>query len=463
MVGIILFVAHGFRKRAAAFFLPKTDHHARRVFLVNSSPKNRKRFVLPPKTTTTKRLVLPSKKVAKLTAPRSQFGWVFFDEPPAQKADKKEVQTGIPTTTDGDVLTIKRAQATEEAPKKMEATHTKLVKKVAKQAETAETSLVSFDKLPPTPRLRRAGRTSGLNTQKAPVKTAAKQMEEKPLELVKKDDKAAEKPIEVANKTEDNKTSATVTAETKQMAKAPTATKQLAAPTNTPGPKPVEAKADEPPANELNVEDRIERIKSIQAAITGGGRMPAPVTTPQAESPSQDGKLGPTTTIAQDGQAEGANAPHIRGAAQHEGKAMPKRNIIALTKGFIEKWDGEDGTDLVDRDGDPSIKASLEEMRALSYESKITWCLQAAWKQNFCYRSTRQLPEGDAIIEFTIDEHGNVTNSVLLQSSGHAELDAAIMKTTKYANPFPPLPQHLGTKLYTTGRIIQVRSHRYSF
>jgi TonB family protein len=421
MVGILLFVAHGFRKRAAAFFLPKTDRHAQRVFLVGSSSKNRKRFVLPPKTTATKRLVLPPKKVAKLTAPRSRFGWVFFEEPPTQKADKQEVQSGIPTTTDGDLLTVKRAQATEETPKKLEATHTKPIKKVAKQAE------------------------------------------EKPLALAKNADKQDDKPIERVTKPPQTKENAAVTTVTKQPA-VTAATKQMTtAPINTPNPKPVEAKADEPPTKELSVEDRIERIKSIQAAITGGGNMPAPVTTPHTESPSEEGKLAPTTTIAQDGAAEGTAAPHIRGATQHEGKPMPKRNLIALTKGFIEKWDGENGTDLVDRDGDASIKASLDEMRVLSYESKITWCLQAAWKQNFCYRSTRQIPEGDAIIEFTIDEHGNVTNSVLLQSSGHAELDAAIMKTTKYANPFPPLPHHLGTKQYTTGRIIQVRSHKYSF
>jgi len=412
MVGILLFVAHGFRKRAAAFFLPKTDHHTRRVFLASASSKNRKRFVLPPKTTPTKRLILPPKKVAKLTAPRSQFGWVFFEEPPAQKNNKQEVQTGIPTTTDGDLLTVKRAQATEETPKKLEATHTKLIKKVSKKAE------------------------------------------EKPLALSKKAKKQDDKPIEALNKTEEPKTASTTPIETKQI---------TATTTDTPTPKPVMVKTDRSPVNELSIEDRIERIKSIQAAITGGGNMPAPVTTPQTESSTEDGKLGPTTTIAQDGQTEGAAAPHIRGAVQHEGKAMPKRNLIALTKGFIEKWDGENGTDLVDRDGDASIKASLEEMRVLSYESKITWCLQAAWKQNFCYRSTRQLPEGDAIIEFTIDEHGNVTNSVLLQSSGHPELDSAIMKTTKYANPFPPLPHHLGTKQYTTGRIIQVRSHKYSF
>ena len=415
MVGIILFVAQGFKKHAATFFLPKTDRHPHRVFLVNASSKNHKRFVLPPKTTPTKRLVLPPKKIAKLTAPRSRFGWVFFEEPPAPKAEKKEIQSGIPTTTDGDLLTVKRAQATEETPKKLEATHAKPIKKKIKHAE------------------------------------------EKPLELAKNATEKDDNPIVHFTKPPqaDKKTPTII--ETK-----PITTVQ----SNAPSDKPVEAKTNEPPTNELSVEDRIERIKSIQSAITSGSRMPAPIDHHENQPTKQastDGKLASSTTIAQDGQAEGADAPHIRGAVQHEGKPMPKRNIIALTKGFIEKWDGENGTDLVDRDGDPSVKASLDEMRVLSYESKITWCLQAAWKQNFCYRSNREIPEGDAIIEFTIDEHGNVTNSALLQSSGHAELDAMIMKTTKYANPFPPLPNHLGTKLYTTGRIIQVRSHKYNF
>lgn len=152
---------------------------------------------------------------------------------------------------------------------------------------------------------------------------------------------------------------------------------------------------------------------------------------------------------------------HVRGAnSQHE---KPKRNVIALTKGFIEKIHGEEGDDLIDRDGDPNKRPSFEELKYITYESKLSWCLQASWKQNF-ERNTApySLPDGDAYIEFTIDEHGKLKEHNLLQSSGNTQLDKLLMKSMEFASPFPPIPKHFNMTSYTTGRRIHVYAHRYN-
>jgi len=148
-----------------------------------------------------------------------------------------------------------------------------------------------------------------------------------------------------------------------------------------------------------------------------------------------------------------------RGASSIEQK--PKRNIIALTKGFVENLKDE-GNDPIKRDGDKSIKASFEDLKYLSYETKINWCLQAAWKQNFGYKIMRHPMEGKAVIEMVIDKYGKLVKNTLLQSSGSPELDRMIMQSTEQATPFPPLPKHFDTDMYTTGRVIQVTMSRYS-
>jgi len=198
------------------------------------------------------------------------------------------------------------------------------------------------------------------------------------------------------------------------------------------------------------VTDRIEEIKAFQEKIDAfDPNEQKTVATPATKAAS--------VTI-EDGQDDGQEGVRVRGAFSDK----PKRNLIALTKGYIEKLDGEDGTDLVDRDGDPNLRPSLEEYKYLMYESKLSWCIQAAWKQNFHYKPTKQY-EGDAVVEFSLDHHGNLIHCNLLQSTGHKELDEMILKNMKFASPYPPIPKHFNTKTYTTGRHITVRTDRLGF
>jgi TolA protein len=140
----------------------------------------------------------------------------------------------------------------------------------------------------------------------------------------------------------------------------------------------------------------------------------------------------------------------------------PKKSIIAMTRGFVENLKDE-GDDWLERKGDDNKRPSFEELKYLSYEEKVNWHLQNSWKQNFAYRPWQKILEGKAVVDFKIDENGNVLDIAMLQSSGNEELDNIIIKSVQFAAPFPPLPKHFGVKVYNTGRIIYVNAHKARF
>lgn len=147
----------------------------------------------------------------------------------------------------------------------------------------------------------------------------------------------------------------------------------------------------------------------------------------------------------------------VRGASTETPDQAPrKKNIIALTKGFVEKMIGENGTDLIDREGDPNKQPTFEELKFLSYEAKINWALQASWKQNI-ERSDKHKPiPGTVDVSFIIDARGIPQNITILQSSGMQELDQTILHNIKNAAPFPPIPEHLNMAEYPVRRAIRV-------
>jgi len=312
---------------------------------------------------------------AKLTAPKSNFGWVMYDSPP-----KPPEMVQVPTTLEGPIGEAEVEHATEEKPVA-----------TPQKALLAENEQAKID------------------------------------QQIEQDKKSASS--DAQSKKEEKPNSNNITALKELLPESSSATKQAMAETQN---------------QRSDIEKTIAQIKALQEKLAT-----TPVAGASKPSSAQIDKDAKTSTIL------------VRGAQAEDGK--PKRSIIALTKGFIEKWEGEDGNDLIDRNGDPNRRPGLEEMRYLSYESKITWTLQAAWKQNFSYRRSAKVFEGDAIVEFCIDEHGTLANCNLLQSSGYPELDEMILKNMRLASPFPPLPKHFGTKLYKTGRIIQVRSDRLKF
>ncbi len=356
---------------------------------------------------------------ARLRAPKSNFGWVMFDEPPQQKQADHKLE--IPTTLDGDVGEAQAPVATEGTPVPPEQAKLPTTAHITKPAEPAPLdTLVSAPADPvmvsPVEPRRALGASGTDDTQPVPKQTTE---EKKP--AASSTPFASSAPEQGAYREE------------RTVAKA------------------------EPHAPSR--EERIAQIRDMQSRVASfeAGKMPSPsqqqlppVTLPQTQEVRADRLVGGTGGI------------RVRGA-RSETETKPQRSIIALTKGFVEKWDGEEGTDLIDRDGDPNKRPSFEELKYLSYEAKINWCLQASWKQNFSQRSSQRVQEGEAVIEFVLDKHGALQSCTLLQTTGFQELDTMIMKNMKFASPFPPLPKHFGTNTYRTGRIIQVRSTKFNF
>ena len=136
-----------------------------------------------------------------------------------------------------------------------------------------------------------------------------------------------------------------------------------------------------------------------------------------------------------------------------------RKSIIAMTKGYIENLKAK-GDDWLERKGDDNKRPSLEELKYISYEEKINWQLQSAWKQNFEFNPTMKMVTGKAVVDFKINADGSLNTLSLLQTSGNDQLDKIILKSIEFASPFPPLPKHFNKNVYSTGRIIFVSPRR---
>lgn len=176
-------------------------------------------------------------------------------------------------------------------------------------------------------------------------------------------------------------------------------------------------------SKEEELSNKIEKIRAYQQALETGGSLASLR----------------KSILKKDIEQKAFN--RVRG---YSGKNQTK-NIIALTKGYIEKVHGEEGDDPIDQDGQEGLRASVEEMKVAQYEAKVNWCLQATWKKYFA-RLEKWEPEneeGDAIIEFDITRHGKFLEVRLLKSTGSQALDRRILQTTEKTNPFPPAPKEL--------------------
>lgn len=73
-----------------------------------------------------------------------------------------------------------------------------------------------------------------------------------------------------------------------------------------------------------------------------------------------------------------------------------------------------------------------------SYFARLAAVL--AKHKRYPIKSRRQGNEGVALLSFTVDRLGRVTTSAIRQSSGFDDLDRAVMKMLKSAEPLPPFP-----------------------
>ncbi len=361
---------------------------------------------------------------AKLSPRKSDFGWVFFsDEPSPAAPDPSQ----IPTTEEGAVAQAPTPHATKLTPEKPALT-------AVKHDDQPTTTLEQV--IPEKPQRQEAPKEIAeqiIQPHKEPkientlsfAKTTLKKYE-----LEQKNNPRTEKQLKKQLRKKQKNDELNIDDLVAELKKNP-------------------AEEELEPSIACNV-DQPEISPDIQARIARIVRMQEQVSN-FAQTPTVTDTCSTSTT------AKIATAK-VRGARAIENKNG--REIIKLTKGFVENLKNE-GDDLIERDGDPNKRPSIEDMKYISYESNINWGLQAAWKQNFAYNSTISARDSKAVIEFNLDEKGYVTHSELLQSTGYKDLDMIIMKNLELASPFPPLPKHFGVKNYTTGRIIHVFCSRY--
>ena len=398
---------------------------------------------------------------AKLKPRKSDFGWVFFnDEPSAAPAGPVQV----PTTEEGEVAQAPTPHATELVPEKpkipaeqpvaaVAAVQPPTIKQLPVQpvkpklpTATKEQQLVPLVQATAAAEEHREKAAPAVHRSLAKIKSAAVQPTQRLEKQVKKVAKRAQAPREltIESLVDELDTGADV--------EHPEALQPLEEYLE----EPVyhDTRAAQPSAfaqgatadKSADVQARIARIVRMQEQLSHF----APAVKGAAAAAADGGAATSGTGKVATAKVRGARAMRHRDG----------RSIIALTKGFVENLKDE-GEDDIECEGDPNKRPSFEEMKYISYESNINWCLQAAWKQNFAYNHTVHAREGKAVIEFTLNEKGYVTHSELLQSTGYRELDAVIMKNLQFASPFPPLPKHFGVKNYTTGRIVHVFCNKF--
>lgn len=373
-----------------------------------------------------------SKRVAKLTPGKSNFGWVIFDREPTKVA--YDAKPEIPTTIEGTAGQALTVQATEMQPK----------------GKPKVTTAQSPPKLHP-------------KMQQAPVAQAEKKQAQPVQKLINEVKKTAPVIDNLTVKTHEDNHEKDMWAE---LEKEMSNIKQEENKKTVPKSKEPERESTQQRIKKItDMQKRLEVFSGSGDSVEATKELLASVwNTPEgADIGIEQGQSPAASTAGTGSESEKAGvvmAP-ARGARSMNGEK--KRNIIALTRGFVEQTKDLGGTDSLERDGDSSIRPTLDELKYLSYETKLNWCLQAAWKQNFAYNRYDRAMEGSAVIEFTIDEHGNLMNSKLLRPTGIAKLDSMIMKTTELAAPFPPLPKFFDTPTYTTGRIIHVGSNLVHF
>ena len=359
------------------------------------------------------------KRLAKLVARKGQFGWTLFDEPPATKHVHRRQE--IPSITEGDVAIAPAAHATEDASQ------------VQLTNEAEDATSLSHPSGAPFDQLRKSEFASTIN-QTPPWGTDVSE--------------------QLTSEQAIPPTAATTKARFPDLDSVETMVRQTTTPPvaqkNIDIAERLINKGAAQPLQEITTAQRIEQIDRMTEIIMQGKMLSLKQPTAATAATGPRKGAGPRRTL-------------VRGARFDEASDGKPRSIIALTKGFIEKLDGEDGNDLIDRDGDPNIQPDLEDIKLISYESKLFWCLQAAWNQNFKYRPDLNFPEGIAYIDYTVDRCGKLVACNLIQSTGHQGLDSAILKTFKIATPFPPFPSSFETETYRSGQRISVHHQRYGF
>ncbi len=417
------------------------------------------------------------RRIARLRAPKSSFGWVLFDNEPQVKKINDLI---IPTDLFGDVGKAKSALATELEPQVSKD------KRVSVQKQHQEQQAQALAKLLVPQKVVIKKRVPKIKLLKKGTETVHKEKyeQEKPQELQKEREKEKpkeereikreEKPQNVPIKQTQEPEKLSPTAFIKTREKKPEVIEkareknELVIQKEMPEEKPHEQVTVDHDAIERDLVEELKNTPEQDVSDFVSDQVPQANSENIAQNGFTSTSCGSSINFepvsAQDQSGSSIGNVHVRGARRADGKEQ-KRNMFALMKGFIEKKIGEEGNDLIDQDGDPDIKPTFDEMRFISYQSKITHALQSSWKLNFERYPTQtnlHLP-ARGCVEFTIAKDGHLVQCKLAESSGQPELDKMLVKHFEYASPFPPIPDHLRVDSITQRMNIMVSPESIRF
>ena len=130
-----------------------------------------------------------------------------------------------------------------------------------------------------------------------------------------------------------------------------------------------------------------------------------------------------------------------QGTQSIEGAPIKKELTLAdLAKGFLNSIKQE-GQDWLERDGNDNIRPDKEELKFLSYKRKVAWFIQNAMRTEREEFQVEHFQKLVTTIQMTVDKEGNLIYHKMIKSSGNYVFDAIVMRCTKEAAPYPPLPE----------------------
>lgn len=114
------------------------------------------------------------------------------------------------------------------------------------------------------------------------------------------------------------------------------------------------------------------------------------------------------------------------------------------------------GNALISRRGDPNVAPTEQDLKYSSYMAKFQWYLEHSSRIH-PFKPNPPISQ-DALMKIliSIDKEGNVKAVQIVQTSGRIDLDAHIEKIITKASPFPELPEHFGTSLFTLPMTISI-------
>jgi len=183
-----------------------------------------------------------------------------------------------------------------------------------------------------------------------------------------------------------------------------------------------------------------------QPALQPSSTPKEPVKTPLS-APQTDSVLK-TRSVAPEQQT--LSPPKITPTEKPPPPAPPRRRIASLTSRFLRSLKDQ-GNSLMEREG-KNETPTFEELKYLSYQRRIDEHLMTSWRiVSSGHRPvdpTQRTITQPARISFELDEGGELTELILISSSGDQHFDTLVLESIKQAVPFPPIPKHLGLKRY---------------